>query len=123
MSETALKLRCPLSECESMKIEEAPSPGYTAGQLTKVEDMVGVIVEAAKTGEEAVLIYKAPKIVVPKVAGTGKTIAAGAKVYYKAASAAVTGDSTSNTLCGRCLVAAGATDTEVEIDLNGAVAA
>jgi hypothetical protein len=48
MSETALKLRCPLSECESMKIEEAPSPGYTAGQLTRSRTRSVWIVERPK---------------------------------------------------------------------------
>lgn len=120
MSETNLKLRA--DKWDSMKVT-APSGGYTAGLLTKVQDTVGVIVEAAAAAAEAILIYRCAKIVVAKVAATGKTLAAGQKVYYKAASNAVTGDSTGNTLCGRCTVAAGATDTTVEIDLDGAKAA
>jgi hypothetical protein len=120
MAETNLKLRNDVFA--SMEIT-TPTAGYTAGQMVKINDTVGVIAETKTVGQIATLIYKCEKIVVPKVAGTGITFAAGAKVYFKAANSAVTNASTSNTLCGRCTVAAVAADTTVEIDLNGAVAA
>jgi predicted RecA/RadA family phage recombinase len=120
MSETLLKLRSDVFA--SMEVV-TPTAGYTAGQMVKIGDVVGVIAETKTVGQIAVLIYKCDKIIVPKVAGTGITFAAGAKVYFKSANAAVTNASTSNTLCGRCTVAAVAADTTVEIDLNGAVAA
>ncbi|MDD3089804.1 MAG: DUF2190 family protein [Candidatus Omnitrophica bacterium] len=120
MSETALKLRSDIFA--SMEIT-TPTEGYTAGQMVKIEDTVGVIAETKTVGQTAVLIYKAEKIVVPKVAGTGITFAAGDKVYFVSVSAAVSNASTGNTLCGRALVAAGASDTTVEIQLNGDVAA
>jgi len=120
MSETNLKLRSPIFA--SMEIV-TPSAGYTAGQMVKVEDTVGVIAETKVSGQIAVLIYRCNKVVVPKIATTGITFAAGDKVYFVSASAAVSNASTSNTLCGRALVAAGASVAEVEIDLNGAVAA
>lgn len=120
MSETALKLRSDIFA--SMELT-TPSAGYTAGQMLKVEDTVGVIVETKTVGQTAVLIYKCEKIVVPKVAGTGITFAAGDKVYFVAASAAVSNSSSGNTLCGRALVAAAADDTTVEIDLEGGLQA
>jgi len=49
----------------------APSGGYAAGDMVKVEDKVGVIVEATAVGKNAVLIYSAEKIVVPKTAFSG----------------------------------------------------
>jgi len=100
----------------------APSGGYTAGDMIKVQDTVGVIAEDAAVTKPAVLIYGCEKIVVPKVVGTGITFAAGDKVYYNGASA-VTNVSSGNTLCGRALEAADATDDEVMIDLKGNVAA
>lgn len=120
MAETALKLRSDIFASIELI---TPTAGYTAGQMVKVGDLVVVIVETKTVGQIAVGIYKADKIVVPKVAGTGITFAAGGKVYFKSASAAVTNASTGNTLCGRALVAALAADTTVEIDLNGAVQA
>lgn len=107
---------------DSMEVT-APTAGYTKGDMVAVESVIGVIVDTKTVGLKTNLIYRCPKIVVAKVAGTGKTIAAGAKVYFKSASKAVTGDSTGNTLCGRALVAASAVDTTVEIDLDGAAVA
>jgi hypothetical protein len=68
-------------------------------------------------------VYQADKILVPKVDGSGLSIAQGEKVYFVSASAAVTGTAGSNTLCGRCLEAAVAGDTTVLIALNGNVEA
>jgi len=120
MSETALKLR---SNVFASMVVTAPTAGYTAGDMVKVEDTVGVIAETKAATLDAVLIYKCEKIVVPKVAGTGISFAAGDKVYYKAADKKVTNASTGNTLCGRALEAAGASATTVLIDLTGNLAA
>ena len=120
MAETGLVMRSP--EFKSIKIT-TPTAGYTAGQLVKIEDTVGVIAETKTVGQEAVLIYSCPRIVVAKRAGTGLSIAAGDKVYYRAAGPDVTGASTSNTLCGRATEAATAAATTVEIDLHGDIAA
>jgi len=106
----------------SMKVT-APSGGYTAGEMTKVSDTVGVIVEAAAVGKDAVLVYSAEKIDVPKSAATGITFAKGQKVYYIGSTKNVTNSSSGNTLCGRALEVAGATDERVLIDLKGNVAA
>jgi len=120
MAETGLVMRSP--DCKSVVIE-APSAGYTAGQLVSSGSLVGVIAQDAALGEDAVLIYSCPRIVVAKRAGTGLSIAVGAKVYYRSGGPDVTGASTSNTLCGRCTKAAAAADTTVEIDLHGDIVA
>ena len=118
MSATALKLRSP--NFKSFKVT-APSAGYTAGQMIKISDCVGVIVETAALNAVTALIYQCEKIVVPKT--TGHTFAAGAKVYFDAAEAAVNSTASSNTLCGRALVAGLTGDTTLEIELNGGVPA
>lgn len=118
MSATNLKLRCPLSECRSMKIL-APSGGYVSGQMVKVEDVVGVIVEDAAAGSYAILIYKAPRIVVPCSAAATAGYAVGEKVYFDAADAEVNETASGNTLCGVVLVASALGDETVEIELDG----
>lgn len=94
-----------------------------AGEMDLLGSVVGVYVEAEDSGDDVTFIYQCDKIVVPKVTGTGKALTQGAKVYFDATENKVTPTSGGNTLCGRCLVAAGASDTTVEIVLNGAVAA
>lgn len=118
MSATALNLRSP--NFKSFKVT-APSAGYTAGQMLKLEDTVGVIVETKASGYDTALIYECEKIVVPK--STGVTFAAGDKVYFDATAAAVTSVASGNTLCGRANEAADASDTSLEISLMGQVAA
>ena len=118
MSATALKLRSP--NFKSFKVT-APTAGYTAGQMIKISDTVGVIAETAALAEETALIYACEKILVPKTAGC--VFAAGAKVYFDTAEAAVNATASGNTLCGRALVAAVLADTTLEMDLNGAVPA
>jgi len=122
MAETLFKLRCSTEKTKSIDLT-TPTAGYTAGQMLKVEDTVLVIVDTKTVGQAAVGVYQADKIVVPKIAGSGITFAAGDIVYFNAAGAAVTNASTSNTICGRALEAAVANDAEVLIDLNGGVPA
>lgn len=120
MAETLLQLRSP--NYASTKVV-APTGGYTAGQLYASGSLVGVPVQTVDAAAVVAFIYAADKIVVPKVAATGKALTVGQKVYFKSASNAVTGDSTSNTLCGRCIVAAAALADTVEIHLTGNVVA
>ena len=117
MVATNLKTRSP--NFASMQVV-APSGGYTAGDMVKVQDTVGVISESVLATKVAVLIYACEKIVVPKA--TGITLEAGDKVYYDGAGA-ITNVSSGNTLCGRALEAAGSSDEEVEIHLKGNVEA
>ena len=114
MSATALIMRSP--NIKSFKVT-APSAGYTAGEMGKIEDTVGVIVETAELGVETALVYACEKIVVPK--DTGVTFAAGDKVYYNASTDKITSTASGNTLCGRALEAGASGDTELEIDLQG----
>jgi len=120
MSDGALKLRS--DKFASVQVT-APTGGYTAGQMADESYLIGVIVNDADIGDTAVLVYRCEKIVVPKNAATGVTFAVGSKVYYDSSENEVTNSSTGNTLCGRALEVAGASATEVLIDLDGAVIA
>jgi predicted RecA/RadA family phage recombinase len=122
MSEAALKLRC--ADFETLTITAASPSTYVKGFLTKVEDTVCVVVDdiaALATGEA---VYRAKKILLPKRVGTTAVFAAGDKVYYNGSVNKLDVATTSTyTLCGRALEAAGATATEVLVDFNGACAA
>ena len=112
------RLRCALSETKSITVTAA-SPGVTAGTMAKVEDVVGVYLEDADTGDEVALCYYAPKIVVTSVAaGTGK-FKAGSKVYFDATNAEINESSTGNTLCGVVLETPALAAKTVLIALDG----
>ena len=118
MSATNLKLRSP--HFKSVKVT-APSAGYTAGQMVKIEDTVGVIVETKTSGNNTALIYECEKIVVPKA--TGVTFAIGDKVYFDSSAAKITSVASGNTLCGRANAVGASSDTTLEISLLGNAAA
>lgn len=118
MSATALNLRSP--NFKSVKVT-TPSAGYTAGQLVKIQSLVGAISETKTVGQDAVLIYACEKIVVAKA--TGVTFAIGAKVYFDSGAAKITSTASGNTLCGRALAVGLTGDTSLEIELVGNVAA
>ena len=118
MAATLLKLRSPI--WESIKVT-APSAGYTAGQVVKVGQIVGVIVETKTVGLDTALIYKCEKVILPKTTGEAWTI--GAKLYFNATTAKLTTVASGNTLCARANIAYAASDTEGEVSLAGNVAA
>ena len=112
------RLRCALSETKSITVTAA-SPGVTAGTMAKVEDVVGVYLEDADTGDEVAFCYYAPKIVVTSVAvGTGK-FTAGSKVYFDEGDAEINESSTGNTLCGVVLETPALAAETVLIALDG----
>ena len=112
------RLRCALSETKSITVTAA-SPGVTAGTMAKVEDVVGVYLEDADTGDEVAFCYYAPKIVVTSVAvGTGK-FTAGSKVYFDEGDKAINESSTGNTLCGVVLETPALAAKTVLIALDG----
>lgn len=114
----AARLRCALSETKSITVTAA-SPGVTAGTMAKVEDVVGVYLEDADTGDEVAFCYYAPKIVVTSVAvGTGK-FTAGSKVYFDEQDAEINESSTGNTLCGVVLETPALAAETVLIALDG----
>lgn len=118
MAETNLKLRSP--NYKSTRVT-APTAGYTAGQMIKLNDTVMIVVTTVTVGQVSAAIYWAEKVVVPKA--TGVTFANGGKVYFNSTTGKVTSVASGNTLCGRALAAAASADTEAEIEFNGAVAA
>lgn len=112
------RLRCALSETKSITVTAA-SPGVTAGTMAKVEDVVGVYLEDADTGDEVAFCYYAPKIVVTSVAAGTGTFKAGSKVYFDATDKEINESSTGNTLCGVVLETPALAAETVLIALDG----
>ena len=99
-----------------------PSGGCVAGGLVKIGDTVGTYWETLVAGKTVSVCYQADAALLTKKTGSTEAIALGAKVYFEAASSKITGVAGSNTLCGRCISAAAADDTEVLVDFNGHLA-
>lgn len=119
---TNFKLRSSTHNDPYASLEFTAATGYTAGQMVKIEDTVGVIAETVTTGYQAVFVYWAAKIIVPCVAITSGNLASfaeGCKVYFDAADEEVNASSSGNTLCGIVLVQPAVGDEEVEIHLDG----
>ena len=100
-----------------------PSGGCTKMGLTKIGDTVGFFYETKDAGELVTVVAQCNVAELAKKTGSGEAIAQGVKVYYEAASGKLTATAGSNTLCGRCLKAAGADDTTVLVAFNGLCAA
>ncbi len=117
VQETGLKLRTKLESAKTLKAMTGESESYSAGEMIKVNDTIGIVVEEVAENSEFVLVYEAEKVVAPKATGTGISFAAGDNVYYTAAAKNVTNSASGNTLCGKALLAAGDNDDEVLMDL------
>lgn len=111
----ALKLRCPLTEVKSTVLRVRVNA--KAGEMIKIGDLIGVVVEDA-VNDEFVLIYEAEKIVVPKVAANSVSFCPGDNVYYDVVQKAVTNSKDGNTLCGKALEPANPGCVEVLIILK-----
>ena len=122
MAATDFKLRSSTHNDPYASLQFTAGEAYTAGQMIKLEDTVGVIPVTTADEEETVLIYWAAKIIVPcaiVTSGNSADYAVGCKVYFDAADAEVNTSSSGNTLCGIVLVAPSVGDETVEIHLDG----
>ncbi len=117
VQEQGLKLRTKLESAKTLKAATGEEESYSAGEMIKVNDTIGMVVEDVEANSEFVLLYEAEKVVAPKATGTGISFAVGDNVYYDATAKKVTSVSTANTLCGKALESAGDSDPEVLIDL------
>ncbi len=115
VTEQGLKLRTRLESAKTLRSTTDSTTTHSAGDMIAVGDTIGVVVEDVGTNSDFVLVYEAEKIVVPK--STGVSLSVGQNVYYDSAAAAVTSESTGNTLCGKSLETADTTDEEALIDL------
>ena len=121
MAITGIQLRCGTDKTKSITVT-APSGGVTAGTMDFIGNTIGVYYETAAAGIKVAMCIAAHKILLPKIAGSGLTIAQGAYLYFTDGQAGVRGTA-GGTLCGRALEAAAATDATVLAVFNGDVAA
>jgi hypothetical protein len=94
--------------------------GARVSFLYLVEDTVGAVLESADVGDEAVLIYHAEKIMVPKAITSTDVFLPGDRVYWDPATRIVTPAYDSGYYwIGIATEPADADDRYVEIDLKG----
>ncbi len=119
---TNFKLRSSTSLDPYAALEFTAATGYTAGQMYRLEDTVGVVVGTVVSGAQVVLVYQAARIVVPCVEITSGNLAnftVGSKVYFDVADAEVNADSSGNYLCGIVLETPSIGDETILIHLMG----
>lgn len=118
----SFKTECDVSAgWEGIKTAEAAdAAGARHSYLYQIQDVVAAILDDADFGEEAVAIYHAEKILVPKTVGRGEVFAIGDRVYFIPATRLVTRTYDSTYLwIGMATEPAGGDDLRVEIDLKG----
>uniref|UniRef100_A0A6M3L1B8 Uncharacterized protein n=1 Tax=viral metagenome TaxID=1070528 RepID=A0A6M3L1B8_9ZZZZ len=119
---TNFKLRSSTHNDPYASLEFTAATTYTAGQMVKIEDTVGVIVNTVASGYQVVLVYWAAKILVPCVeitSGNLADFAVGCKVYFDAADEEVNASASGNTLCGIVLEQPSVGDETILIHLDG----
>jgi predicted RecA/RadA family phage recombinase len=122
MAETNFKLRSSTNNDPYASLVFTAAANYDAGEITKIEDTVGVVVHDTDSGDEGVLVYQAAKILVACVAITSGNLAdfaEGCKVYFDAADKEVNESASGNTLCGIVVVQPSVGDETVLIHLMG----
>lgn len=120
MAITYPKLRVPLEECKSMKVTSGAAK--TAGEMEKIQDLVGFHNMAVAISTLSAFIYYAPKVVLPCVAAPTAGYVVGEKMYFKASTKSITNVASGNTLCSFVTKAVAQAATEVEVDLQGGLA-
>lgn len=80
------------------------------------EDTLGMVVDPVDDGETGLLLYKHPKIAIPKASGTA--ISKGAVVTWDVADEEANDDDSNNSIIGRAVEDAAGTDAEVVVDLT-----
>jgi len=100
--------------------QTAPSGGYTAGQMVKLEDTYGVIVSDADSGDLVAVAYKIERIELPCNAASTGEFALGEKVYIDTVNQIIVDSAAQSGLDVIGVVtkapAAGATWVEIEFD-------
>lgn len=98
-----------------------PSGGYTAGQIYKFGDVIGVAYMDYAQGATGVLIVEADDIEVTCVAASGTDFAVGEAVFFDVADAEANQSASGNTFCGHVLRQPAAAAEKVRIRLLGSV--
>jgi len=117
----ACSICSPQEVCQNFEYT-APSGGYVAWTMYLINDTVCVNKATTAVGEEAVMYYWIPKVIVDCLTITAGNIAnydEGSKVYFDSTNNRVTHVSAAWQLCGIVTVRPTADDTTVEIQLDG----
>ena len=125
----ALRTAAPMGDWRSFKFTVDDSAGVVGikdaredgvSYLYLIQETVGAVLESADDGDEAVLIYHAEKIVVPKATESTDVFLPGDRVYWDPTTRVVTPTYDSGYYwIGIATEPADADDEYVEIDLKG----
>jgi len=115
--EKGLKLRTKLESAKTLRARTGEEESYSAGEMVKVNDTIGVVVEDVEENSDFILVYEAEKIIVPKATGSGVSFSVGDNVYYDGSQKKVTNNASQTVLCGKALESAGDDEGEALIDL------
>lgn len=102
----------------------APSGGYTAWTLYQVNDTVVIAGATTTVGNEVVMYYWVPRVLVDCLtitSGNAANYDEGSKVYYDPLTSAITHVAASNTLCGIVTTRPAVGAVLCEIHLMGAL--
>jgi predicted RecA/RadA family phage recombinase len=111
-------LRCPLSDCEVIKVTAGGA--ITAGSVTLTASAILTIAATdASSGEQYARIVKAPRVVLPCAAAPTAGYPVGTIMYWDTADAELNTSSSGNRLCGYVTKAAVQDAETVEINFYG----
>ena len=116
--ESGVLIHCAFEHCRVMDVT-VPSGGVVAGQLSKINDLVGMYMAALDADDLGAFLWKCPLVEVACETADSTGYCGGSKVYYDATNARVTTTVGSNTLCGVVMKDSVLGDTTVWIALDG----
>lgn len=97
----------------------APSGGAVSGRIVVLNNLFGVAMANAASGENVVLDVTQETWLLPKANAASTSFAVGANVHWDATNAVATPSATSNLKVGVAVVAASNTDTTVTTLVRG----
>jgi predicted RecA/RadA family phage recombinase len=116
------KLKAPWDECDQLKFTNSSGSTIASGTWRIQGTVLGMVMRDVEDGAEGIMCVYAPYpgILAPKVDSV-TAFGVGARVYWDIADGELNGDSTNNDAVGYAVVAALATDAEVQIVLQNSV--
>jgi predicted RecA/RadA family phage recombinase len=115
MASAYQKLLCDFDDTDRMTFTNGTGSELDGATLREESETLGMVLDPVKDGNEGVLIYKAPRIKLPKAS---VAFAKGDQVTWDSADSEVNADTTNNPTIGRAVEDAASGDAEVVVHLT-----